>query len=147
MIKTSLHQFVDRILEDRAITAADVDVLRREVLPDGLASREEADVLIALDRAVPGADPAYATFLVASVVEFVVWTARPTGYVEEDACRWLATSLSCGGGPTENALRVAFEVVKEAQRVDETLLAFVMRASQRRPVYGLSPRNVAVIAA
>lgn len=134
MIKNTLHAFVERVIEDRTIAQSDVDLLRREILEDGLSSREEADVLIALDRAVARKDPSWAEYLVASVVEFAVWTARPTGCVEQDAARWLATSLSCGGGPTETAVKIAFEVVKEAQQVDETLLAFVMRASQRRPV-------------
>lgn len=133
MIKISLHAFVERVIEDKAITKSDVDMLAREVLEHGLSSREEADVLIALDRAVARKDASWADYLVATVVEFAVWTARPTGYVEQDAARWLTTSLSCGGGPTETAVRIAFEVVKEAQQVDETLLAFVMRASQRRP--------------
>jgi hypothetical protein len=132
MIKVSLHSFVDRVMETRVISADDVRVLQREIFVDGLVSREEADVLIALDRAVAKADPTFADFLVRAVVDFAVWGARPTGYVDQDGARWLTQSLSCGAGPTEAAARIAFEIVREAQQVDEILLAYAMRTAHVR---------------
>jgi hypothetical protein len=132
MIKVSLHSFVDRVMETRTISADDVKTLERDIFPDGIVSREEADVLIALDRAVAKADAGFAEFLVRAVVDYAVWGARPTGYVNQDGARWLTQSLSCGAGPTETAARIAFEIVKEAQEVDETLLAYAMRTAQVR---------------
>ncbi|HEY8567495.1 MAG TPA: hypothetical protein VIL65_18530 [Beijerinckiaceae bacterium] len=134
MIKTTLRTFVDAVLDNRMLTLDDTNVLRRDLLADGLTCREEADTLIALDRAVP-TDPAFQDYVVAAVVDYVVWTEGRTGYVDADAARWLATSLSCGVGPTETARRVAFETVKEAQQVDEALLGFVLSVSQR-PIAG-----------
>ena len=132
MIKATLRTFVDTVLDNRELTLEDTNLLRRDLLADGLACREEADILIALDRAVP-TDPAYREFLVAAVVDYVVWTEERTGYVGADAARWLVTSLTCGAGPTETARRVAFETIKEAQQVDEALLGFVLAAAQRSP--------------
>jgi hypothetical protein len=132
MIKVSLHGFVDRVIETRTISAGDVKTLQRDIFPDGIVSREEADVLIALDRAVAKADAAFAEFLVRAVVDYAVWGGRPTGYVDQDGARWLTQSLSCGAGPTETAARIAFEIVKEAQEVDEVLLAYAMRTAQVR---------------
>lgn len=132
MIKHSLLIFADKAVESGSLSAKDVGELQRLVLPDGITCREEADTLIALDRAVPGADPAFAEFLVAELVDFAVWTSRPTGYVDQDTARWLVASLGCGSGPTENARRIAFEVVKEAEQVDEALLAFAMRGAKQR---------------
>lgn len=132
MIKHSLLIFADRAVENGSISAKDVNELQRIVLADGITCREEADTLIALDRAVPGADPAFADFLVAQIVDFAVWTSRPTGYVDQDTARWLVASLGCGSGPSENARRIAFEVVKEAEQVDEVLLAFAMRGTKHR---------------
>jgi hypothetical protein len=111
MIKISLHGFVDRVMEKREISGDDVKALQRDIFADGIVSREEADVLIALDRAVAKADPTWADFLVRAVVDFAVWTARPTGYIDQDGARWLTQSLSCGAGPTETAARIAFEIV------------------------------------
>ena len=107
--------------------------LQRDILEDGITSREEADTLIALVRAVPAADPAFADDLVAAIVDFAGWGARPTGYVDQDTARWLAATLSCGEGPTRTAACIAFAIVTEAEQVDEALLAFAMRGQQRRP--------------
>jgi len=132
MIKVSLHGFVDRVMEKRVISGDDVKALQREIFADGIVRREEADVLIALDRAVTKADPTWADFLVRVVVDFAVWGARPTGTIDQDGARWLTQSLSCGAGPTETAARIAFEIVKEAQQVDEILLAYAMRTAHVR---------------
>ena len=132
MIKGSLHAFTDCVLEAKRISEEDVQLLQRSILEDGLASREEADVLIALDRAVDAAHPAWAVYLIGAVVEFVVWTSRPTGVVDADTARWLVASLGCGLGPTETAARIAFEVIREAERTDEALVAFVLHAAERR---------------
>src|SRR5829696_9890070 len=56
----------------------------------------------------------------------------PTGYIDADTARWLVATLSAGHGPTENAARIAFEVVKEAEKADEALLAFAMRGAKNR---------------
>ena len=131
MIDHSLDAFVARVTESKRIGIEDVRDLQRNVLPDGFASREQADVLIALDRVVADQDPAWAEFLVGAVVAFAVWVSRPTGYVDADTARWLTASLGCGAGSTEMARRIAFEVVREAEQVDEMLLVFVLRAPQR----------------
>lgn len=141
MIKHSLLIFADKAVESGLISAKDVNELQHLVLPDGITCREEADTLIALDRAVPGADPAFAEFLVAELVDFAVWTSRPTGYVDQDTARWLVASLDCGSGPTATAQRVAFEVAKEAERVDETLLAFAMRGAKHRSGDAVRPAS------
>jgi len=132
MIKSSLHEFIDRVLESKRISEYDIQILQRSILEDGIASWDEADVLIALDRAIGTAHPAWAAYLTGAVVDFVVWTSRPTGVVDADMARWLVASLGCGTGPTDTAARIAFEVVKEAERTDEILLAFVMRVAHGR---------------
>jgi hypothetical protein len=139
MIKSSLQNFVETVLERRRITAEDVAALQRSVLPDGLFSREEADVLIALDRAVPVADPAWPALLTDLVVGFAVWTCRPTGVVEAEAARWLVASLQGAGEPTETALRIAFEVVRDAERADEALVRFAMTARRPAPDLAAAP--------
>jgi hypothetical protein len=79
MINDQLRAVIDRALDRERISAEDVRELQREVFKHGLTCREEVNVLAALDRAVPTADPLWAKFFVASLVEFVVWTSRPTG--------------------------------------------------------------------
>lgn len=131
MINEDFRRFADKVIEAAQITAADVSALSETMLVDGLATREEADVLIALDRTVPRAGEAAAAawtqMFQALLIDFVVWSARPTGQVDAKAARWLVTAANACGGPTENARRAIAAIVREAQRVDETLLVFVMR--------------------
>ena len=68
------------------IAAEDVQTLCRNVLPDGLTCRDEADMLIALDR-VATSDAAFGDYLVASVLDFAVWGERPTGYIDAEIAR------------------------------------------------------------
>jgi hypothetical protein len=127
MIRWALENFIQAAVERGEISRADVQGLRRDVMPNGIESRDEADVLIALDRAVHDKDPAWRDFMLQSVVEFVVWASRPTGRVDREAADWLIGSLGCGAGPTELAVAIAFEIVRESEGSDESLVAFVMR--------------------
>lgn len=130
MINASLQLFCNRIVADGRITPADVRALGEEILADGLASREEADMLIALDRAVPEADAGFADVLIAAVVDFAVWGERPTGYVDREVAAWLAGSIGAGCGPTPTGARIAMEIVREAQASDELLMAFALQANR-----------------
>lgn len=132
MIRTSFESFVDDVMAQTEISAADVRRLQGEILSDGIESRDEADVLIALDRAIHVKAPTWSAFAIQAVVDFVVWTSRPTGYIDRETAQWLTTSLSCGAGPTSVALAIAFEVVRECERADEVLVTFVMRWARGR---------------
>jgi hypothetical protein len=136
MIHDDLRRFADEICEAGLMTAADVKRLSDLALEIGISTREEADVLIALDRAVKRADEAaeaaWADLFSALLVDFAVWGARPTGYVDAKTARWLVTAVNACGGPSENARRAIAQMVREARRVDEALLVFVMRRGVMR---------------
>ena len=124
MIGHELREFVDRVMDKRAIDDEDVKLLQRETLRDSVMTRNVVDVLIALDRAVPDTCEAFVDHLAALVVDYAVWESRPTGTIDADKAHWLVTTLSAGNGPTPAAQRIAFEIVREAERCDETLLSF-----------------------
>ena len=69
MIKNSLRAFVDEILKNQRISKEDVQKLQREILADGITCREEADTLIALERAIDS-EPAFGDYLVITVADF-----------------------------------------------------------------------------
>ncbi|HEV7873370.1 MAG TPA: hypothetical protein VGO82_04475 [Enterovirga sp.] len=132
MIRDSLETFVNDVMGQAEISTGDVRRLQSNILADGIETRDEADVLIALDRAIHEKTPAWSAYVIQAVVDFVVWTSRPTGYIDRDTAQWLTTSLSCGTGPTPVALAIAFEVVRECERADEVLVTFVMRWARGR---------------
>ncbi|MBX9933136.1 MAG: hypothetical protein K2Y56_16625 [Methylobacterium sp.] len=132
MVNSSLQLFCNRIVAAGRITHRDVRELAEDILADGIACRDDADLLIALDRAVCHEAVGFADLVVALVVDFAVWGERPTGYVDTDIARWLAASLGAGSGPSPVAARIAFAVVQEAQTSDEHFIAFALAVRAQR---------------
>ncbi len=127
MFTVELHEFINQVIDRKHITADDVRCLRSSLLQEGIGSRREADVLLALDRTLD-TDPSWAEFLTAVIVDYVVWGSRPTGRVPAETVAWLVTALTCGE-PTGTAVRIARAVVAEAQEVDPELLLFARRGT------------------
>src|SRR3712207_3637518 len=123
MTPTSLQDFLTKTAAKNRITFGDVRRLQRDVLPDGITSREDAEGLIRLDGLVARADGAWTEWLVAQITDFVVWGERPTGAVEEEAGAWLTGCLA-EAGPTKAARRIARQIRREAHRVEEPMHSF-----------------------
>jgi len=120
----SLQDFVSKAAAKSRITFGDVRRLQRDILPDGISTREQAELLIRLDGQVARADDTWSDWLVTCVVDFVVWGERPTGAVEAEAAVWLRDLLAASGSPTKAARRIAREIRQEAQRVEEPMVSF-----------------------
>lgn len=140
MIGHKLREFVDRVIDQNVIDNDDVKMLQRDILDDSLMTREVIDVLVALDRAVAETCPSFADYLVVLATDFAVWESRPTGLIDRDKANWLVTTLGAGEGPTATAHRIAFEVVREAERCDEAVIAFALCKSAQTPRGSLSER-------
>jgi hypothetical protein len=123
MIRISLRFFANRVLRTGRMDEGDRRTLERVIFSDGVRSRVEVEILLQLARSITTKDHAWTDFVVASVVDFVVWGARPTGYVDADTARWMAAVLA-EGGRTRLSRRIAREIVKEAQHVDAALVEF-----------------------
>jgi hypothetical protein len=131
MITAQLRDYIDRVIAAKQISADDVRELQRRVLENGLASRHEAEALLALDRALP-TDESWGDALVALMLDFVVWGSRPTGRITAEDARWLAVALEVDA-PSETALRIARAIIDEAEEVDEALISLVLRARRTVP--------------
>src|SRR3954468_24090799 len=124
-----LSDFVKRVSSRGRITFGDIKRLQRDLLPNGAMTREQVETLIAMDAAVRRADPAWAAYLTSTVVDFVVWGSRPTGYA--DAAQWLE-ALLCSNR-SKAARQILREVLREAQAVDP-VLRDAMLASSFAPI-------------
>ena len=82
MINSSLQAFASNVQTAGRISFGDVQRLQRDILPDGISSQAEAELLLTLEQVVSRADRAFADWLVAMMVDFVVWGLRPTGTVD-----------------------------------------------------------------
>ena len=128
MTNTALELFCTRIVDTGRLTQDDVRELAREILPDGIIGRDEADLLLALDRAVADTHEGFAAFVTAEVVNFAVYGERPTGIITREMSAWLAASIAGRKGPTALGIRIAMEIVREAETSDEALIAFALKA-------------------
>jgi hypothetical protein len=128
MIKNNLRDFIETVIDNKYISADDVKKLQREILEDGIMNRREAEALLALDRTLDTHE-SWGPALTALVVDFMVWSLRPTGVVTNDDAMWLTTALDVGG-PTETAMNIAYAILDETQHVDAALLDFIMRGRQ-----------------
>src|SRR4029078_10531867 len=71
MINSSLQAFASDVQMAGRISFNDVKRLQRDILPDGISSRAQAELLLPLDQSVSRADRAFADWLVAMMVDFV----------------------------------------------------------------------------
>jgi hypothetical protein len=147
MISNDIREFVEYVLDKRQISDADVQKLSYELLGDRVISHEIIDVLVALDRTITAPNANWAEFLVATTVDHVVWASRPTGVVTRELAQWLIATLTVGEGPTANAMRIAFEIVREADRCDETLISFAMGKAGLKARQDLSRSDAALLVA
>jgi hypothetical protein len=137
MNNETLEEFAKRMRDKARIGKYDVEHLQREVLPDGLTSRAEADLLIALDRDVPSAHFSWPGFFIAALTEFAVWRSGRAGYIDADKSRWLLGALA-GAGATNRATRALVQIAKEAECFDE---AFFAGSAPREPQVVMTERS------
>jgi hypothetical protein len=121
MINNSLQAFAANARQAGCISFGDVKQLQCDILPDGISSREEAELLLTLDQTVGRTDRTFADWLVAMMVDFVVWGMRPTGIVDANTAAWLAPFLS-GSEATIVTCRLVQELTREAEHLDPALL-------------------------
>ena len=115
MINSSLQAFASDVQTAGRISFGDVQRLQRDILPDVISSRAEAEFLLTLDQTISRADRAFADWLVAMMVDFVVWGVRPTGSVDAETAAWLTPFLA-GQRATKTMRRLARELAAETDQ-------------------------------
>jgi len=144
MNTSSLQNFADRVLAKGRIGKQDVQVLQRDLVADGIATRRDAEILIDLDRRAGSFHASWSAYFIGAMTDFVVWGSRPTGMIDAETAIWLAAALK-NGSSSPRTSRLVAELVKEAQDVDEALLAIVDSQPASPPV-GASPMDCALAA-
>jgi hypothetical protein len=121
MSRTSLHQFVARVLADDRILFGDLKRLQRDVLPARITTREEAELLLFLDSAVRRTDREWTEYLTSTVRDFAVWGLPPAGSLDRAKAAWITSALACAE-PTRTARAILREIVQEARNIDDEAL-------------------------
>jgi len=83
MKKKTIEELIAEVRRKSRIGKYDVQALRRDFFKDGLASREDADLLIELDREVDSVHFSWPAFFISALTEFAVWNSGPPGYIDK----------------------------------------------------------------
>jgi hypothetical protein len=112
----SLRDFVSRAVEHKRIRFGDLRRLKRDILPARITTREQAEVLIALDSSVDKADREWRHYLIGTIRDYVIWGSPPAGRIDSDKAEWLVTALQAASRKTARA--ITREIVREAPEAD-----------------------------
>jgi hypothetical protein len=121
MNRTSLHDFVARVLADDRILFADLKRLQRDILPERITSREEAEILLFLDSVILRADREWTAYLTATIRDFAVWKLEPAGSLDRGKAAWISAALA-SADPGKTARAILREIVHEARSIDDDAL-------------------------
>ena len=144
MSSNALKALTDELAAKGSANAADALRLRREVFPDGVISRDEAEALIALEARVANSDSAWTQCFTEAICDHVLENgAQPN--VNAAAAVWLINCFS-KDAPRETELRALLKLVEHADSVPDSLVVF-LRARLGAFVKGrpLGPSDVEMI--
>lgn len=100
------------------ITPDDVGLMRRHMWPDGIISRYQASMAIALHDCCAAHCPEWTEYLIEAIAEFVVWYDSPDAGVSSESAGWLLERLSDGGAVRSPVgLEIILHVIDIAPRV------------------------------
>lgn len=100
-------------------TAEFIDVhtvqrLRREVFPDGVVERGDAEALFAVERRGLSTCPEWRDFFIETIVDHLVWQCRPSGVLNEEQANWLIAEAD--QTRTLSAFAILVTILDEAER-------------------------------
>jgi hypothetical protein len=122
-----LTLFAQKVSASNRLLFADLRRLRRDILPDGITSREEAEVLLGLDH-LERLDEEWPAYLAEAVAAFVIAASEPSG-LDPATTAWLVTVLPTTRLTTAAAITRAIE--REGCELSEDLAALTRRVGRR----------------
>jgi hypothetical protein len=128
----SFSDFASALKAGAVLSSEDVLAIRREVWPDGVVARAEAETIFELHRAARGAGAEWSDFFIEAITEAVVNGKEPHFYVDEETAAWLIGQLDQDGraiGPVE--LELVVRIVEKALNAPATLKAWALAQVER----------------
>ena len=118
------------VLHKPDLSQGDIQAISGYLFDTGLASREEAEMLFAVDRSAAATVEGWREFFIEAVTDFVVWQQRPTGRITESDADWLIACL--GDTPSINGRALLFRLLSEAHDMPMRLVEAGLRYNQRK---------------
>lgn len=123
MRNLALQTLADQIAADRTISADEALELRKAVFPDGVVSREEAELLMSLAARVANSDDAWMHAFVEALVDHVMGAGTYPGHVDEATASWLIARFG-RDGPRETEVEALLKVVERSESAPDALSVF-----------------------
>ena len=131
---------LDEVRARGSIKDADVLRLRRAFNDDHTISADEAESLIALNEACPIKDPSWAAFYIEALTDYLVFQAKPEGYVVADNASWLIERISRDGHVDDHTeLEVLVNVIDKARWSPPSLAQFAIEQVKLAVMTGAGP--------
>jgi hypothetical protein len=145
MHNAALMSLADDLAADRRISADEALRMRKEIFPDGVVTRQEADVMVALQDRVANTDEAWASAFVEAIVDHVLQSGVYPGHVDEGTVTWLIASFGHEGA-AETELETVLKVLERAESAPESLSAFArQRVSAHVAGRAMNAADVALV--
>jgi hypothetical protein len=120
-----LTLFARKVSTNGRLLFADLRRLQRDILPNGIATREEAEILLSLDH-LGRLDQAWLPYLVDAVTTFV---SAEAPNLETDTRAWLVQVLQSAQPKT--AAAIVWALAREGCPLGEDLAPFARRSGKR----------------
>lgn len=112
----------------KRIDASDVVSLLREVYPEGVRGRNEAEALIAFDREFSDPAPEWHGFLAEAVADHLLHRSTPLGVMNTQKAEWLISAIApAGRAATRGGTEALIRTIELATEVTPALIAFAIR--------------------
>ncbi|MEZ5959297.1 MAG: hypothetical protein R3C30_02565 [Hyphomonadaceae bacterium] len=119
----ALQTLADQLAADGELSADDALQMRRAVFPDGVVSREEAEMFIALAARVANSDEAWTQAFVEAISDHVLAAGAYPGHVDEATVSWLMAHFG-PAGPRETEVETLLKLQERAESAPESLCEF-----------------------
>jgi hypothetical protein len=119
----ALQTLADQLAADGAVSADEALQVRRAVFPDGVVSREEAEMFISLGARVANNDEAWTHAFVEALADHVLSMGEYPGHVDEATASWLMSRFD-HNAPRETEVLALLKVLERSESTPESLCAF-----------------------
>ena len=128
-----LQDFAASVITRGQVTFGDVRRLQRDYLPDGITTREEAEILVTLSDKLLRADKAWAQWLVAALARHFACRGESDPSIQAAGRAWPETLLAASPASTALGRRIARTIRRELPKLMATETKSAQQAAVSEP--------------
>lgn len=123
----TLQELKADLLADGIIDAEEVAKLKEILYADGIIDKEEAEFLFEINDAVTGKenDPAWETFFIQTISDFLLKDEVSPGEIDNDEAAWLVEKIGADGQVDGTEKALLENLKKEAKSFPASLAALL----------------------